>query len=343
MEERMQFNHVMIESVEYILGPHRVTSTDLEEQFSETLTRLGVRPGLLEAISGIRERRFWDFGTQPSEVATMAARKAIEIAGIDPQEIGCMTNTSVMKDYIEPSVASLVHGNLKLSPNCINYDIGNACLGFVNGIFNVGLMIEAKLIKYGLVVAGEAGRELIEATIRQLQKSDVTKEDLMANLATLTLGEGAVAMVLSHQDVSRTGHSINGAVSMAATEYNRLCVAKPDFMKANPGKLMTAGVRLAAKTWKLASKTLENWNNDQIDLYTPHQVSSHNTTAFIKAIGSTKSKFKLTFPMLGNTASVGLPTALAMAAEEGRLENGNHVGLIGIGSGLNCMMMSVNW
>ena len=56
----MLFNNVMIESVEYILGPQRVTSSDLEERISETLARLGIRPGILEAISGIRERRFWE-------------------------------------------------------------------------------------------------------------------------------------------------------------------------------------------------------------------------------------------------------------------------------------------
>jgi 3-oxoacyl-[acyl-carrier-protein] synthase-3 len=339
----MLFNNVMIESVEYILGPQRVTSSDLEERISDTLARLGIRPGLLEAISGIRERRFWELGTQPSEIATLAGRKAIEIAGIDPKEIGCMISTSVMKDYIEPSVASLVHGNLRLSPNCINYDVSNACLGFVNGMLNIAMMIESKAIKYGLVVAGEAGRELIEATVKRLQRADVTKEDFMEHLATLTLGEGAVAMILSHRDVSKTNHKINGSISLADTVHNRLCVAKPDFMRANPGKLMTAGVNLVAKTWKLAAKTFENWHDDHIDLYAPHQVSSHNNAAAAKAIGATKSKFKATFPTHGNTGPVGLPTALAMAAEEGEIKEGSRVCLVGIGSGLNCTLMSVSW
>jgi acyl-CoA:acyl-CoA alkyltransferase len=339
----MLFSNVRIEAVEYELGPHQVSSSDLEEQISETLARLGIRPGLLEALSGIRERRFWDLGTMPSEVATLAARKAIEIAGIDPKDIGCMISTSVMKDYIEPSVASLVHGNLELSPHCLNYDVGNACLGFVNGIMNVAMMIENKAIKYGLVVAGEAGRELIEATILRLQQPGVTKEDFMENVATLTLGEGAVAMILSHRDVTRTDHKVNGAISLAATEHNRLCVARPDFMKANPGKLMTAGVNLIAKTWKLASKTLEGWTDDRIKLYAPHQVSSHNTLAVIKAIGATPDKFKMTFPFLGNTGPAGLPTALAIANEDGQLEEGDHICLLGIGSGLNCTLMSVTW
>jgi 3-oxoacyl-[acyl-carrier-protein] synthase-3 len=339
----MLFENVTIEAVEYELGPQPVTSTDLEEQISNTLARLKVRPGMLETISGIRERRFWELGTRPSEIATTAARKAIEISGVDPNEIGCLISTSVMKDYIEPSVACFVHGNLKLSTHCMNYDIGNACLGFINGVFNIALMIEAKAIKYGLVVAGEAGRELIESTIVRLQQPDVDKQILMENLATLTLGEGAVAMLLSHRDLSRTGHKINGAVGMAATEHNQLCVAKPGFMKANPAKLMMAGVGLGAKTWKLASKTFENWNDDSIRLYAPHQVSSHNTRAFIKAINATTSKFKVTFPWLGNTGPVGLPTALAMADKDGDIESGDHVALLGIGSGLNSTIMSIIW
>ena len=166
---------------------------------------------------------------------------------------------------------------------------------------------------------------------------------LMENLATLTLGEGAVAMVLSHKDFSRTGHLVNGAVTMAATEYNNLCVAKSHYMKTNPAKLLTAGAQLATKTWELAGKTLENWSDDRINLYAPHQVSSQNTSAVIDALHATPSKFKLTFPWLGNTGPVALPTALAMANEDGDIRAGDHIGLLGIGSGLNCTFMSVTW
>ncbi|HMQ51076.1 MAG TPA: 3-oxoacyl-ACP synthase III [Anaerolineae bacterium] len=339
----MLFENVRIEAVAYELGPERVSSTDLEEQFSETLARLEIRPGILESLSGIRERRFWPFGTKPSEVATLAARKAIEISGVDPQKIGCMINTSVFRDYIEPSTASLIHGNLRLPDSCLNYDLGNACLGFVNGIFNIAMMVESRMIRHGLVVAGEAGRDIIESTIQQLRREDVSKADFMENIATLTLGEGAVAMILSHRDVAHSNHRINGAVSMAATEHNRLCVASPTLMRSYPSKLLVAGASLIAKTWRLANRTLDRWTDDEIDLYAPHQVSAHNTLAVIRAIGATRSKFKLTFPWLGNTGPVGLPTALALAGEEGQVEEGDHICMMGIGSGLNCMLMSVTW
>ena len=339
----MLFRNVTIESVGYELPPHRVTTACLEDQIAETMARLNIRPGLLEALTGIRERRFWDSGTMPSEAATRAAHKAIELAGIDPQEIGCLINTSVSKDYIEPSVACMIHGNLKLSPRCINYDIGNACLGFLNGMCSIALMIEAGLIKYGLVVNGEQAREIVEATIKRLQATDVSKQTFMDNLATLTLGSGAVAMVLAHREFSRTGHRLNGAVTLAATQYNKLCVAQPNYMKTDPSKLLVAGLKLFQETWQLAGETFEGWRDEDLALYAPHQVSSRNTFAVAETVGLTPSKVQLTFPTHGNNGPVGLPLSLAIADEAGRIKPGDHVGLLGIGSGLNCSIMSVTW
>ncbi|MFK8050119.1 MAG: 3-oxoacyl-ACP synthase III, partial [Halioglobus sp.] len=158
-------SNVVIEAIAYELPPHVITSLSLEEQITDNLEKFGLQPGNLEGLSGIAERRFWDPGTTPSEVATRAAEKVIDESGINPNEIGCIINTSVSKDYIEPSVACLVHGNLNLSPTCRNYDIGNACLGFVDGIDTLMMMLETRQIKYGLVVNGESSRELIEATL----------------------------------------------------------------------------------------------------------------------------------------------------------------------------------
>lgn len=339
----MLFHHVAIESVAYELPPHRVTSTYLEDQIAETMQRLGVPPGRLEALSGIRERRFWDEGTLPSEVATIAARKAIELAGIDDQEIGCIINTSVSRDYIEPSTACLIHGNLKLSSKCMNYDLGNACLGFVNGMINVGLMIEAGLIKYGLIVNGESSREVIEATIARLQSPNTTVQEFRDNFATLTLGSGAVAMVMSHTDVSRSGHRVQGAVTLAATEYNRLCVGQPTYMKTDASALLIAGVKLAAETWQLAQATFERWSDEDIAVYAPHQVGSRHMAAVAETLGLTSDKLYLNFPVLGNIGPAGALISLAQAGESGRVKQDDQIGLLGIGSGLNCSMMSVTW
>ena len=335
--------NVAIESVAYEVPPHRITSAWIEEQISETMSRIGVPQGQLEGLTGIRERLFWDPGVMPSEVAAMAGRKAIEAAGIDAGKIGCIINTSVCRDYIEPSVACLIHDNLKLSPNCMNYDLGNACLGFLNALDIMTLMIEAGQIDYGLIVDGEGSREVIEATVKRLQGPEVTAQMYSEHFATLTLGSGAVAMIVCHKDKSRSGHVVNRGVNLAATQYSRLCRGQRDYMVTDAKALLIAGVKVAAMTWKLACETLNNWSDDTIDAYIPHQVSKTNMKAVNKTLGLTPSKSYLTFPTLGNVGPASLPITLAMADETGHIKAGDHVALMGIGSGLNCAMISVTW
>lgn len=334
---------VAIESVAYELPLHRISSAFIEEQLSRTMSRLRIPPGQLVGLTGIRERRFWPPDVMPSDVATQAARKAIEAASINPEEIGCLISTSVCKDYIEPSVAALVHGNIGLPPSCLNFDIGNACLGFITGMNTIIMMIEAGMIKYGLVVAGEGSREPIEATIQRLQSQEVTVKDFFNNFATLTLGSGAAAVILSHRNISNSGHIINGSANLAATEHCRLCFGQKDRMIADAPSVMTHGVELAYQTWKLASESLANWSDETIDHYIPHQVSARNMEALNKRLGLTPEKAHLNFHTLGNIGPAAIPITLGMAEDENQLMPGDHIALMGIGSGLNCTMMSVTW
>lgn len=335
--------NIAIEAVAYKLPPHRITSRHLEEQISDTMERLGLESGFIEGLTGIKERRFWDPGTMPSEVATAAALDVIEKTGIDKNEIGCVINTSVCRDYIEPSTACLVHGNLELSPTCINYDIGNACLGFMDAMATVALMIEAGQIRYGLIVDGEGSRDVVEATLARLTSAEVDEKTFRSNFATLTLGSGAVAMLLCHRDNSTSGHIINGAVTRAATQHSRLCLGQKDGMVADAHGVLVHGVELAHTTWQEACRTIERWGDDTIDLYIPHQVSARNMMALSEALGLTPEKAHLNFQTLGNIGPAALPITLAMAEEEGRTKADDHIALLGIGSGLNCTMMSVTW
>jgi 3-oxoacyl-[acyl-carrier-protein] synthase III len=341
--DNMIFQNVAIETVACELAPHIIFSADIERQLAATMERLGMQPGLLEGLTGIRERRFWDPGVMPSEVATRAAEKALAESGISREKIGCLVNTSVCKDYIEPSVASLVHGNLGLSSPCMNYDIGNACLGFINGMINLCLMIEAGIIRYGMVVDGEGSRQAIEATIARLAQENTTEKIFRQNFATLTLGSGAVAMILCHRDNSRNGHMIDGAVTRSATQYSRLCLGQPEEMIADAHGVLVHGVELALKTWQVARRELPAWSDEELDLYAPHQVSARNMEVLNQTLGLTPEKSYLNFMTLGNIGPAAVPITLAMAAEDGLAGRGTKVGLLGIGSGLNCSMMRVSW
>jgi len=337
------FKNVAIEALAYEIPPNRVTSADIEAQLADTIPRLGIKEGKIEKLTGIRERRFWDVGVTPSSIATLVAQKVIEKSGIDPHRIGCLISTSITKDYFEPSVASLIHGNLKLSSHCMNFDITNACLGFLNGINTIGLMIESGVIEYGLVVSGECIRAGVEATIQLLQSPTVTSQIFNDNFASLTVGDGAVAMILCHKDCSKSGHLIDGSVNLSATEHNQLCIADSTYMKTDSHALLIAGAELTLKTWQLASETFEKWGDEFTALYVPHQVSTKQITALASFLGLDLQKVYLTLSTLGNMASAALPLSLALAAEEGRMNSGDQVVLVGLGSGLNCSIMRLAW
>ncbi len=338
----MKFDNVSILSVERVEAPHEITSSWLMEQLAPTASRLGVDPGLLEGLTGIRARRFWDEGVQPSDVATEAALKAIESAGIDKMQLGVLTNTSVCRDYIEPSTACLVHGNLELPPDCINFDIGNACLAFLNGMDVAAMMIDRGDIDYGIVVDGEGSRHVIESTIARLLDPECSEKQFRGQFATLTLGSGAAAMVLGRADKHPEGHRYLGGVSLAATEHSRLCLGQPHEMVTRTKPLLIGGLQLALQTWGRAIEAM-GWSPEAIDIIAMHQISQVHTMQWSQMSGLPLDKFHTIFQRFGNMGPVGIPFVLSEAVELGKVDRGDRVALMGIGSGINCTMSEVIW
>ena len=111
----MVFNDVCIESVVNVLPEEIVTSELIEEWLSPVYDRLKLPYGRLELFSGIKERRFCKPGTVPSDIAAQAGLKALKNAGISKEDIGCLINASVCRDFLEPATASVVHEKVGLS------------------------------------------------------------------------------------------------------------------------------------------------------------------------------------------------------------------------------------
>ncbi len=338
----MRFENVSVLGLAHVDAPYRITSAELEEQLSPVIQQIGGRSDMIQSLTGIVARRFWDADQQPSQIATMAAEKAIQDAGIEKSRIGVLLNTSVCRDYIEPSVACLVHGNLGLNPECINFDVGNACLAFLNGMEIVGNMIERRQVDYGLVVDGESSRFVVETTIARLLASPCGAETFRASFATFTLGSGGAAMVLARSDLAPQGHPFLGGVSLAATQHRNLCRGQVDRMETDASSLLVAGLQLAALTFQKAGREL-SWRPDELDECVLHQVSAVHTAKLIELLGLDEQKVYKTFPEFGNVGPAAIPITLSKALEAGRIQKGNRVGLMGIGSGLNCAMMEVVW
>ena len=171
------FDDVAIVSVESVDAPEVVTSEQIDERLGDFYERTGARRGLLEDLAGIRERRQWPEGTSFMEAAAKAGEQAIEASGIDRNRIGLMIDSSVCRARLEPSSAVTVHDLLGLPTTCMNFDVSNACLGFLNGMHLAGTMIETGQIDYALVVDGEDIRQIHNNTITCLLYTSPSPRD----------------------------------------------------------------------------------------------------------------------------------------------------------------------
>ncbi|MFP4321102.1 MAG: 3-oxoacyl-ACP synthase III [Anaerolineales bacterium] len=338
----MQFENVSIMGLSYVDAPHCLTSAEIEDRIAPTMRRFRAPEGLLASLTGIHERRLWDEGMEPSDAATLAARKLLDETGFDANDLGILINTSVSRTFIEPSIASWVHGNLKLPESCMNFDIANACLGFMNGIQLIANMIEMGQVKFGMVVNAETARHAYENTIQRILDPDIDLKRYRLNFPTLTLGSGSVAMLIGHSDYALDGHKVVNAASLALTEHHKLCIGRMDEMLTDSKKLLQGGIELSVK---MRQHILKLWGREPnaVDEIAIHQVSQPHTDQVIEAVGLDEDKVFRIYPKFGNVGPAGVPITVAKSIEAGRLKKGMRLGMFGIGSGLNSLALEVIW
>jgi 3-oxoacyl-[acyl-carrier-protein] synthase III len=231
-----------------------------------------------------------------------------------------------------------VHHQLGLPTSCMNFDIANACLGFVNGIQLAATMIDSGQADYALLVDCEGMRVPQERTLERLARPETTASDFRENFATLTLGSGSAAMVLGRSDLHPEGHRIVGGVSRAGTEHHDLCVGDLAEMRTDSKKLFDAGLALAVETWRDAKDEFD-W--DGIDWFVAHQTSTAHIRAMAASVDCDPARFPMTVQKYGNMGPAAVPFTLAKHVDN--LRAGDRVLLLGIGSGLNTSFAEIVW
>ncbi len=348
----MRFEHVCFEAFGSVLPEQVVTSVDIERQLAPLYERFGLHEGRLELMSGIRARRFWTPGVMPSEVSAEAGRRALQASRTPARQIECLLHTSVSRDCLEPATAAFVHEKLGLEPHVTMFDISNACLGFLNGMLVLANMIELGQVKKGLIVAGESSRQLVETTIKQLLADEtLTRKSFKSAFASLTIGSGAAALVMAHRSVSHAGHRLLGGAVRASSDGNHLCRGTADtgfsrdaamIMNTDSEMLLVAGCDLAVETWALAKEEL-GWSNDNVDRCFTHQVGVAHRDRLYEILELNPALDFSTLETLGNVGSVSLPITMAQGVDQRTPSPGEKIAMLGIGSGLNCIMLGAEW
>lgn len=341
----MQFQNVCLEAISCNLPQEVVSSAEIEARLAALYQRLRLPEGRLELMTGIRQRRFWPPGMPPSEKSIETAEKAIEEAGIDRAQVGALVHGSVCRDFLEPATACSVHQGLRLSRDCLVYDVSNACLGILNGIVQVACMIELGQIRAGVVVGTESGRNLVETTIQRLNADQtLSRNDIKPAFASLTIGSASAAVVLCDRELSRTGNRLLGGAFRTNTDGCRLCQSEglTEFMETDSETLMREGIAVAREAFEQFLGTIE-WDRQSLAKTFCHQVGRAHHRLMLDALGLDPTIDFSTYEWLGNTGSVALPVSAALGVEAGHLNRGDRVGLLGIGSGINVVMLGVAW
>lgn len=344
----MQFHNVSLLSVGYCLPPEVVTSDDIEQQLAPVYERLKLPQGRLEGMSGIHSRRLWHRGTRISDKSAESTRLALEAASFDRNDVGCLIHASVCREFLEPATACRVHHLSGLPASAWVYDVSNACLGVMNGAVQIAQLIESGVIRAGIVVGTEDCRGLLEATIAHLlQDSGLSRQTIKPAFASLTIGSGSCAWLLGRTDLFG-GSPLRAAVAVARTEHHGLCQSDTDqagsqmqpIMNTDSELLLEAGVRTGAETFDaLLAET--QWNRQEIGYTVCHQVGTAHRRRMLQTIQMPEETDFCTFSRFGNTGSVALPVALGEGLASGFLQPASRVGLLGIGSGLNSVMIGL--
>ena len=225
---RVKYSRVVIERFGYELAPCVVTSAELEEQLAPVYGSLHIQPGQLEQITGIRERRYWEPGYTVTQGATAAAAKVLTGSPVPSEALEMLIYGGVCREHFEPATACHVAAGLQragysIHPSAHVYDVGNACLGVLNGMLDIANRIELGHIRAGMVFSCETARDIVKTTIARLNGAPDMKEFKTA-VATLTGGSAAVAVILSDGSFGEAGRRrLRGAVVETAPEHHNLC------------------------------------------------------------------------------------------------------------------------
>jgi 3-oxoacyl-[acyl-carrier-protein] synthase-3 len=378
----MHYKRVYIDAMGYELAPVVVTSAEIESRLAPTYEKLRLPRGQLQTLTGIAERRWWEPNFPVSEGAIRAARKALAASHVTPNDIGVLIYAGVCREQFEPATACRVASGLGINPSAFIYDVTNACLGVLNGIVDIANRIELGQCRAGLVVSCETAREINEITIHRLN-AEPTMERFRDSVATFTGGSGAVAVLVTDGSFRRDRRrQLLGGTAQAAPQHHHLCrwglqTVMPQnlsqflpgpvghwagtaaafvknrvefglrnlvtpFMATDAAAVLKYGVELGTRTFRSFMTTL-GWAVEQIDKVICHQVGAVHRDTVLKTLGIPQEKDFSTFEYLGNIGTVSLPITAALAEERDFLRPGDQVGFMGIGSGLNCLILGLRW
>jgi len=289
--------------------------------------------------TGIRERRITLEGQATSDLATEAAKRALDNAGISADELDLIIVATITPDMLFPSVACLVQANLKAT-KAAAFDLSAACSGFVYGIVTASQFIKSGLYEKILVIGAENLSKILDWTDRNTcvlfgdgaGAAVVAKTSPGYGILGVNLGaDGSGASFLS---VPAGGSRIPAS---AETINNR-----QHFMQMNGPEVYKFAVKVMGAS---ALKAIANANLSPADIsyVVPHQANIRIIESAAKRLGISMDKVAVSVTKYANTSSASIPIGLDEAFRSGNIKKDDIVVVVGFGAGLTWASSVMKW
>ncbi len=315
--------------------PKRLTNNDLIEMGLDTSDEW------IKKRTGISERRIAEPDVATSDLALEASKKALEMAGMKPEDIDLIVVGTITPDTSCPAASNWLQAKLN-APNALNFDITAACSGYIYALHVASQFLHSGTVKNALVLGAEV----------------MTREVNWKDRGTCILwGDGAGASVLTadgagHQLLSTHVHTdgANGSDLLVpgggskTTPITKESVERGDhyldMINAN------ASFRVAVRHFVDSIMESVEYNRlslEDVNWFIPHQANFRMFTAMAKNINMPIERFYVTLDKYGNSSSASCAIALDEAVRDGSIKKGHHICMPVFGGGLTWGSALVKW
>jgi 3-oxoacyl-[acyl-carrier-protein] synthase-3 len=279
--------------------------------------------------TGIKQRHKAAEGEYTSQFGTLAAKQAIERAGLQPEDIDIIVCATTTPDQIMPSTGALIQAQLGAT-NAAGMDIFAACSGFLYGITMVESMIRTGQVRNAVVIGAEVLTKYVDYTDRS---TCVIFGDGAgaAVLAPVEEGKGILATKIRSDGRYEEALYAPGGGTKLGTTYNTID-NRDHFFKMKGNELFKVAVRsMADISAEMLAKA--GYTVDDVDLVVPHQANQRITDAVAGRLGMSEEKVYSNIAEHGNTSSASIPIALDECWQSGKIKPGDLVLLTAFGGG----------
>ncbi len=327
----------------HALPERALSSREIEQRVSDSSDGFTMTAGMIEAITGVRERRHAGQGVNSSDLAAEAGLQALRAADTDPTSVDLLIFSAASHDVSEPATAAIVQDKTGCT-NATFVDVKNACNSFLNGLDFAAAAIATGRARRVLVTSGEVLSPTINWSVKDVS-------DLRRKFAAFTLGDAGGAVLLEATEDEERGLLPGRFVSdgsqwqLSTVLYGGTLMGRDNsrsYFECDSRELQQLALEHIPP---LMEKTLSevNWQPSDVTHVIPHQVSRGVIDALCAAIDFPRDRVQVTLDRFGNTAAASIPLALSLAVQAGLIQERDKVLLVCGAAGFTAGVLPVIW